>query len=141
MNDCADANRQPSALGVKMLRLSRADVIHDLALLIDDTASRIGQHEWSIRGVDCRRERHSHSAAAYSFDLDVLNLRARGGEQGAWELFIVTEYWRSGRGMSLHNPKWLKLVQGKPTDVLRWIKLHRAEALDKFRAASTKSQA
>jgi len=121
-----------------MLRLSRADVIQELALLIDDSASRVGQHQWSVRGVDCRRERHSHSASAYSFDLDVLNLRTKGGAGGGWELFIVTEYWRSGEGTSLHNPKWLKLVHGNPNDVLKWIKLHREEALEKFRAGQTK---
>jgi len=121
-----------------MLRLSRADVIQDLALLIDDSPSRVGQLEWSVRGVDCRRERHSHSATAYSFDLDVLNLRTTAGGGGGWELFIVTEYWRTGQGTLLHNPKWLKLVRGNPNEVLKWIKLHREEALEKFRTASTK---
>ena len=114
-----------------MLRLSRAIVIQDLELLVDDSIGRIGRHEWSVRGVDCRRERHSHSAAAYSFDLDVLNLRTKGGAGGGWELFIVSEYWRSGQGTPLHNPKWLKLVRGNPNDVLKWIKLHRDEALEK----------
>ena len=46
-------------------------------------------------------------------------------EDGRWELFIVTEFWRSGGGASLHSPKWLKQVAGKPTDVLKWIKKHR----------------
>jgi len=25
----------------------------------------------------------------------------------------------------MHSPKWLKLVAGKPTDVLKWLKNHR----------------
>ena len=111
-----------------MLRLSRARVIQDLELLIDNSIGHIGRHEWSARGVDCRRERHSHSAPAYSFDLDVLNLRAKGGAGGGWELFIVTEFWRSGQGASMHSPKWLKLVRGKPNDVLKWIAAHRDAA-------------
>jgi hypothetical protein len=110
-----------------MLRLSRALVIQELERLVDDSVGHIGRHEWSVRGVDCRRERHSHSAPAYSFDLDVLNLRAKGDAGGAWELFIVTEFWRSGAGASMHSPKWLKLVRGKPNDVLKWIKNHREQ--------------
>jgi hypothetical protein len=108
-----------------MLRLSRALVIQQLELLVGDTIGQIGRHEWSVRGVDCRRERYSHSAPAYSFDLDVLSLRAKGGAAGGWELFIVTEFWRSGQGTLMHSPKWLKLVRGKPNDVLKWIKVQR----------------
>jgi hypothetical protein len=108
-----------------MLRLSRALVIQDLERLIDDSMSHIGRHEWSVRGVDCRRERHTYSAPAYSFVLDVLSVRANGGAEGRWELFIITEFWRGADGDNIHCPKWLKLVSGKPTDVLKWIKNHR----------------
>jgi hypothetical protein len=108
-----------------MLRLSRALVIQELQMLVDASRGHVGRHEWSIRGVDCRRERHSHSAPDYSFDLDILNLRAKGGTGGRWEVFIVSEFWRSASGSSMHSPKWRKLVSGKPTDVLRWIKNHR----------------
>ena len=118
-----------------MLRLSRALVIQEIELLIDNSMGHIGRHEWSVRGVDCRRERHSYSAPAYSFDLDILNVRAKGGADGRWELFIISEFWRSADRASIHSPKWLKLVAGKPTDVLRWIKNHRDKT------GSTKSEA
>jgi hypothetical protein len=108
-----------------MLRLSRALVIHELELLVDASPARIDRREWKARGLDCRRERHSHSAPSYSFDLDVLIVRANSSEDGRWELFIVTEFWRSGGGTNLHSPKWLKLVAGKPAEVLRWIRKHR----------------
>ena len=107
-----------------MLRLSRALVIQQLELLVDDSIGHTGRHEWSARGLDCRRERHSYSASAYSFDLDILNLRAKGGTDGRWELFIITEFWRSADGSIMHSPKWLKLVAGKPPDVLQWINNH-----------------
>jgi hypothetical protein len=110
-----------------MLRLSRALVIQQLELLVDASRGRLGQHEWSARGVDCRRERHSHSAPGYSFDLDILNLRSKGGTGGRWELFIVTEFWRSAGGSSMHSPKWLKLVSGRSSDVLGWINRRREE--------------
>ena len=117
-----------------MLRLSRALVIQDLERLVED--SIIGRTEWSAKGVDCRRERHAYSSPAYSFDLDILNLRATGGPGGTWEVFIVTEFWRSAQGTSMHSPKWLKLVRGKPNDVLKWIAAHRnAEGKRKAPAA------
>jgi len=110
-----------------MLRLSRALVIQQLELLVGDSKGGLRRHEWSARGVDCRRERHGHSAPGYSFDLDILNLRSKGGVGGRWELFIVTEFWRSADGTSMHSPKWLKLVSGRQSDVLGWIKKHREE--------------
>jgi hypothetical protein len=110
-----------------MLRLSRTMVIQQLELLVDDSIRHIGRNEWSVRGVDCRRERHSYSSHCYSFDFDILNLRAKGGADGRWELFIITEFWRAADGSSMHSPKWLKLIAGKPTDVLKWTKNHRDE--------------
>ncbi len=111
-----------------MLRLSSALVIQEIELLIDNSVGHIGRHEWTVRGVDCRRERHSYSAPAYSFDLDVLNVRAKGAAEDRWELFIIiTEFWRSSDRASVHSPKWLKLVAGKPTDVLKWIRNHRGK--------------
>lgn len=108
-----------------MLRLSRALVIHELEFLVDVSPARVDRREWKARGLECRRERHGHSGAAYSFDLDILTLRADSSEDGRWELFIVTEFWRSSGGASLHSPKWLKLVSGKQADVVKWIKKHR----------------
>jgi hypothetical protein len=108
-----------------MLRLSRALVISELERLVEVSPGRIDRKEWRALGLDCRRERHSHSSPSYGFDLDILNLRANSTEDGHWELFIVTEFWRSASGASLHSPKWLKLVAGGPADVLRWIGKHR----------------
>ncbi len=123
-----------------MLRLSRALVIQEIELLIDHSVGHIGRHEWSVRGVDCRRERHSYSAPAYSFDLDILNVRAKGGAEGRWELFIIGEFWRSADRASMHSPKWLKLVAGKPTDVLKWLAIftssRAAEATSKAHLAA-----
>jgi hypothetical protein len=124
-----DDSSKPKPRSAKaMLRLSRALVIEDIQRLVEDSIGRIGRHEWTIRGIDCRRERHSHSAPGYRFDLDILNVQARRGASGPWELFIVTEFWRSADGKIMHNPKWLKLVAGKPTDALNWIKQHRQDA-------------
>lgn len=35
---------------------------------------------------------------------------------------ILMEFWRRGDRETLHSIKWLKLLSGKPTDVLKWIR-------------------
>lgn len=108
-----------------MLRLSTEYVIQQIETLVNDSTSRIGQTHWTVHGVECRRERHGHTGQHYSFDLDILNLRMKSGEGAHWELFLVTEFWRSVDGASLRSPKWLKLTVGTAPDVLGWIKKHR----------------
>ena len=108
-----------------MLHLSRAQVIRDIEFLVTDPKGRLGRHEWSVFGVDCRRDRHSYNAPLYSFDLDILHVREAGRSERRWELFIVTEHWHAADGSSMHSPKWLKLVSGKSSDVLKWISANR----------------
>ena len=108
-----------------MQRLSTEYIIQQIEALVNDSTSRIGQTQWTVRGVECRRERHGHSGQYYSFDLDVLNVRTKPGEGARWELFLVTEFWRSSDGTSLHRLKWLKLTAGKAPDVFKWIQKHR----------------
>jgi hypothetical protein len=43
----------------------------------------------------------------------------------AWELVIVAEFWRRSDGKAMHATKWLKLLSGKPSDVLKWISAYR----------------
>jgi hypothetical protein len=43
-----------------------------------------------------------------------------------WELVQVSEFWHRGGGDPLHSVKWLKLLSGKPTDVLKWIRTSEA---------------
>lgn len=111
-----------------MLRLSRASVISDIEFLVTPPGPPTGRHEWSIKGVSCRLERHSYASSLYSFDHDVLQIRTDTKRDG-WEVFIVTEFWRNSSGASIHSPKWLKLTNGKSSDVLRWIRQERERAL------------
>jgi hypothetical protein len=124
---------------LNMLRLSRTRVIQDLERLVEDSIGHVGRHQWSARGVECRRERHSFSAPAYSFDLQVLSLSAKGRDGPSWELVIITEFWRSADGDSIHSPKWLKLIRGKPNDVLKWIAAHEHDSEDKRKIPALKS--
>ena len=42
-----------------------------------------------------------------------------------WRILIVTEFWEDGKGQTIHTSKWLKLIEGKSSDLLKWIQTHR----------------
>jgi hypothetical protein len=58
----------------------------------------------------------------YGFHADILHIRMPATGRLAWELILVSEFWRRGDRETLHSVKWLKLLSGKPTDVLKWIR-------------------
>ena len=35
---------------------------------------------------------------------------------------IISEFWESADGETIHSTKWLKLLEGKSTDLLSWIR-------------------
>jgi hypothetical protein len=41
------------------------------------------------------------------------------------ELILVSEIWRRGDAETMHTTKWLKLLAGKPNDVLKWLSANR----------------
>jgi hypothetical protein len=49
------------------------------------------------------------------------------------KLLIVGEFWQGDDGESIHSTKWLKLLRGKPGDVLKWIGANRATMLPSAR--------
>jgi len=108
-----------------MLRLSRASVIRDIELLVKNPQWRPGRREWSTLDVHCWVERHVYSARAYSFDLEIFGVETENRSERRWSIIIVTEFWRNTEEESIHAPKWLKLVRGKPNDLLRWISANR----------------
>jgi len=38
------------------------------------------------------------------------------------EMIVVSKFWHRGNAKTLPSTKWLKLLSGKPTDVLKWIR-------------------
>lgn len=112
-----------------MLRLSRARVIEDIEFMVNEPKGKLGRHEWSVLGVECRLDRHSHYSPLYTFNLEILNVKMPGRAAHRWELFIVTEFWHAADGSSMHSPKWLKLVSGKKTEVLKWISENREKVV------------
>jgi hypothetical protein len=108
-----------------MLRLSRARVLSDIDLMVNSPGPALGQRKWTAKGAECSLDRHSYAGEVYGFHAEVLHIRMPTTGRLAWELLIVTEFWRRGDGESVHSTKWLKLLSGKPTDVLKWISAHR----------------
>jgi hypothetical protein len=62
----------------------------------------------------------------YSFHVNILQVRLPTAGSPKWKLLIIGEFWQSGEGESIHSTKWLKLLHGKPGDVLKWISANRA---------------
>ncbi|MGO9005621.1 MAG: hypothetical protein ACLQIQ_12960 [Beijerinckiaceae bacterium] len=108
-----------------MLRLSRGRVIGDIELMINRPGPALGQRKWTAKGAECSVDRHSYSGEVYGFHADVLHIRVPATGRPAWELVIVAEFWSGGDGETMHSTKWLKLMSGKPTDVLKWISANR----------------
>ncbi len=115
-----------------MLRLSRSRVISDIEFIINSPGPPRGQRKWTSKGAECSVDRHSFSGNVYSFHIDILQIRSTAAGRSNWKLHIVSEFWQDGDGESTHSTKWLKLLLGKPNDVLKWISANRgaAEALN-----------
>jgi hypothetical protein len=108
-----------------MLRLSRARVLGDIDLMINSPGPALRRRKWIAKGAECSIDRHSYAGEVYGFHADVLHIRMPATGRSAWELVVVTEFWRRGDGETLHATKWLKLLSGKSADVLEWIGAHR----------------
>jgi hypothetical protein len=105
-----------------VLRLSRARVIGDIELITKSPGPVLGQRKWTAKGAECSVDRHTYSGEYYGFHADILHIRMPATGKLAWEMIIVSEFWRRGDAETLHSVKWLKLLSGKPTDVLKWIR-------------------
>ena len=110
-----------------MLRLSRARVISDIEFVINSPGPALGQRKWTAKGAECLVARHTYSGELYGFHVDFLHIRMPATGRLAWELVLVSEFWHRGGGETLHSVKWLKLLSGKPADVLKWIRTSDAK--------------
>lgn len=81
--------------------------------------------QWTLAGVDCRRERQRYSGADYAWSIEVVSItHTRPGSK--FHLLLVAEFWRAGP-VDLRSQKWLKLLSGQPADVRNWLASCRAE--------------
>ena len=90
--------------------------------MINSSGPALGQRKWTAKGAECSVDRHTYSGELYGFRADILHIRMPATGRLAWDLVIVSEFWRRGGAETLHSIKWLKLLSGKPTDVLKWIR-------------------
>jgi hypothetical protein len=105
-----------------MRRLSRSRVIDDLSYIVGRARPGVAARAWTVQGVTCVAERHSHAGASYGFHIEVLLLTA---QRPAWRAMLVSEFWDAGDARTLHSGKWLKLLAGKQPDVMAWIERNR----------------
>lgn len=105
-----------------MKRLSRARVIGDLEFIVGRERPALNVRSWDVAGVSCEASRHTCSGSAYGFHLDILLLRAR---RPGWKLLLVSEFWDAGAERTIHNSRWLKLLEGRQADVMAWIERNR----------------
>jgi hypothetical protein len=93
-------------------------VIGDIEFMINSPGPALGQRKWTAKGAGCSVDRHAYSGELYGFHADVLHVRMPATGLLARELVIVSEFWRRGDHETLHSVKRLRLLSGKPTDVL-----------------------
>ena len=116
-----------------MLRLSRSRVISDIEFIINNPGPGLGQRKWTSKGAECSVDRHSFAGELYRFHVDILQVRVPATGAPKCKLLIVGEFWQGDDGESIHSTKWLKLLRGKPGDVLKWIGANRATMLPSAR--------
>ena len=111
-----------------MKRLSRSRVINDIELIVKAPVVGLGKHRWETRGVECVLNRHSYHGDLYSFDVEVLRVERVISGRRKWEVYAVTEFWRTQGEETARMTKWLKLTAGKAADVMKWIVENREAA-------------
>lgn len=109
-----------------MLRLSRSRVINDIEFLIDEASPTTGRQSWTANGAGCSVDRLSFANEAYNFYVRILQVRVPATGRANWKVFIVSQSWQDSEGKDIYSTKWLKLVSGKPGDVLKWISANAA---------------
>jgi len=110
-------------------RLSSSRIIGDIELIINRPGPALGQRKWAAKGAQCSIDRHIFAGEVYSFHTDILQIRLPATGCANWKLLIVREFWQGSNGESIHSTKWLKLLLGKPADVLKWIRANRGAGL------------
>ena len=114
-----------------MKRLSRSRVINDIELIVKAPVVGLGKHQWETRGVECVLDRHSYHGDLYSFDVEVLRIEWAAARSRKWQVYVVTEFWRTKDDENTRMMKWLKLTAGRSADVVSWIVENREAAAGK----------
>ncbi|MDQ2084268.1 hypothetical protein RA307_29115 [Xanthobacteraceae bacterium Astr-EGSB] len=116
-----------------MGKINSARTVADIEFVIDSGRHPNDASEWHAHEVHCVRNRHRFQGAVYEFIIDVTQLTHVGTPRSAWQAMIVTECWiLPGARQTPRQSKWLKVVRGKPSDMLTWMRRHRTQAMTKL---------
>jgi hypothetical protein len=110
--------------GTALLRLSRLKSINEIEAILNSSLPAVGQRKWKAKDAECRLDRHVFLGEHYSIHTNVLNVR-HISYRTPWRILIVSDFWEDSDGQTIHSTKWLKLLEGKSADLLKWIKEHR----------------
>ena len=107
--------------GSTLLRLSRLKNINDIEAILNNPGPALGQRRWSAKNADCRLDRHVFLGEHYSIHKNILDVRLNNSSS-PWRVLIVSEFWEDSNGNTIHTTKWLKLLEGKSADLIKWIR-------------------
>jgi hypothetical protein len=124
-----------------MAKVTKASIISDIEYIVEAPSPTIERRRWQAQGVECLRDRHRFSGQSYVFAIDVLQVRFARTGRTIWRLVLVTEGWWLPEGdRVLRQNKWLKVVNGKASDVMEWVQRCRAQKLQEDRPASQRAE-
>ena len=111
-----------------MPRINNARTIADIEYVIEAPGPGSELTSWSAHGVTCRQDRHRFSGQGYSFSFEIVHLSHEGKRRQQWQLVIVSELWRfkDAKGEP-RGSKSLKVINGKTSDILSWMRLTRGQ--------------
>lgn len=116
-----------------MKRVGNAQTISDIEFVINAPALGDPRHSWTAHGVECTRNRHRYSGLDYEFNIEIVDLRRTKAGRTSWRVLIVTELWQATDTKGeIRNTKWLKLLNGKASDVKAWMRSCRSLKLDEI---------
>ena len=114
-----------------MKRVGNAQTIADIEFVIDPPVLSERRHSWTAWGVNCTRDLHRYSGQAYEFNIEVVDLRHSKAGGIAWRALIVTEWWKvDGERSEMRNSKWLKVLDGKSSDIKAWMRRCRSQKIN-----------
>jgi hypothetical protein len=114
-----------------MKRVGNAQTIADIEFVIDPPVLSERRHSWTAWEVDCTRDLHRYSGQAHEFNIQVVDLRHNKAGRISWRALIITESWKAdGERGEIRNSKWLKVLDGKTSDIKAWMRRCRSQKVN-----------
>lgn len=118
-----------------MPRIGNARTIADIEYVVEPPSAGSDVTSWVSHGVTCSLDRHRFTGQRYSFSLEILDLRNEAPNRG-WHVVVISEIWRFPKAKSdSRGTKSLRVLAGKASDVLAWMRRCREQKLAKMTEA------